>query len=61
MQQFIMGLDVGYGNTKAVYSTESGVEHNLVLPSVAHEILDLQRPRRWTRWSSGCPSMPSPA
>jgi plasmid segregation protein ParM len=41
MRQFIMGLDVGYGNTKAVYSTEAGVEHNLVLPSVAHEILDL--------------------
>ena len=45
MQQFIMGLDVGYGNTKAVYSNESGVEHNLVLPSVAHEILDLQHYR----------------
>jgi plasmid segregation protein ParM len=45
MHQFIMGLDVGYGNTKAVYSTESGVEHNLVLPSVAHEILDLQHYR----------------
>ena len=41
MRQFIMGLDVGYGNTKAVYSNESGVEHNLILPSVAHEILDL--------------------
>jgi plasmid segregation protein ParM len=48
MRQFIMGLDVGYGNTKAVYSTEAGVEHNLVLPSVAHEILDLEHHKDMT-------------
>lgn len=42
MHPFIMGLDVGYGNTKAVYASGGGPEHNLVLPSVAHEILDLQ-------------------
>lgn len=45
MQQFVMGLDVGYGNVKAVYSAGGGPEHNLVLPSVAHEILDLQHYR----------------
>jgi plasmid segregation protein ParM len=48
MRQFIMGLDVGYGNTKAVYSTDAGVEHNLVLPSVAHEILDLEHHKDMT-------------
>jgi plasmid segregation protein ParM len=48
MRQFIMGLDVGYGNTKAVYSNEAGVEHNLVLPSVAHEILDLEHHKDMT-------------
>lgn len=42
MRQFIMGLDVGYGNTKAVYSVSGGPEQNIILPSVAHEILDLQ-------------------
>ena len=45
MHPFVMGLDVGYGNTKAVFSAALGPEHSLVLPSVAHEIVDLQHYR----------------
>ena len=41
VQRFNMGLDVGYGNTKAVWSADAGPEHNVILPSVAHEITDL--------------------
>ena len=41
VQRFSMGLDVGYGNTKAVWSADAGPEHNIIIPSVAHEITDL--------------------
>lgn len=41
VNRFNLGLDVGYGNTKGVWSTDAGPEHNVIIPSVAHEIRDL--------------------
>jgi plasmid segregation protein ParM len=43
--RFNLGLDVGYGNTKGVWSTDAGPEHNVIIPSVAHEIRDLEDDR----------------
>ena len=33
---------MGYGTTKGVWSTDAGPEHNVIIPSVAHEIRDLE-------------------